>query len=103
MDIGRREIMPQCKHGQQRGISGFVAKVILEFTTGQFRTRSRFGSNVSGLFPIQDSVAHKGEADSSKIGTATKATDNHVGIFACHFHLLFGFQTDNRLMQCDMA
>ena len=29
MDIGRREIMPQCKHGQQRGISGFVAKVIL--------------------------------------------------------------------------
>ena len=103
MDIGRREIMPQCKHRQQRGISGFVAKVILEFTTGQFRTRSRFGSNVSGLFSIQDSVAHKGETDSSKIGTTTKATDNHVGIFACHFHLLFGFQTDNRLMQCDMA
>ena len=44
-------------------------------------------------------MAHKGEADSSKIGTATKATDNHVGIFACHFHLLFGFQTDHCLVK----
>lgn len=50
-------------------------------------------------FLLEDVVAHEGEGDTAKVGTSSEAGDDGVGIFTRHFHLLFGFQSDDGLVQ----
>ena len=103
MDIGRSKLVSQGVHREQRSVTGFVGKVIMEFTTGELRARSRFGCDEACLAAFLDGVAHEREADTTEVGTATEATDNDVRIFASHLHLLFGFEADNRLVKGNVA
>ena len=48
-------------------------------------------------------MAHEGEGDTAKVGTSSEAGDDGVGIFTRHFHLLFGFQSDDGLVQGHVA
>ena len=48
-------------------------------------------------------MAHEGEGDTTKVGTSSEASDDGVGVFTRHFHLLFGFQSDDGLMQGHVA
>ena len=95
--------MSQGEHRQQRGIACLIAKVVLELAACQFRTRGGLGCNETGLLAFEDVVPHEGEGDAAEVGTTAKAANHHIGIFACHRHLLFCLQADNRLMQGDVA
>ena len=88
---------------RDRSIPGFITEVILELTTCQFRTRSRFGSNETSLFSFLYGVAHERERDTSEVGTTSETTDHDIRILACHFHLFFSFQSDNSLVESHVA
>lgn len=55
------------------------------------------------FFAFEDGVAHEWECDASEVGTASEAGNDHIGIFAGHLHLFFGFQADYSLVQSDVA
>ena len=95
--------MSQREHGDKRRVSGFVAKVILEDTAGELGAGGRLGRNDAEILPFFQLVAQEGEGDAREVRTATEAGDNHIGIFSGHFHLLFGFESDDRLMQHHMV
>ena len=48
-------------------------------------------------------MAHKGEGQTAKVAAAAKATYHHIGVFFGHSHLLFGFKSDDSLVQCNMV
>ena len=77
---------------QQRGIAGLVAEVVTELTAGELRTAIGLGGNELGFLSVQQVVTHEGEGDSTEVGTTTKAANHHIGIFACHGHLLLCLQ-----------
>ena len=95
--------MSEREHGQQRRIACLISKVILELAACQLRAGCRFRSDKTGLLSFQDIVTHEGEGDAAEVGTSAEATDHHIGILTCQLHLLLGFQTDDSLMQGDMA
>ena len=102
VDISRREVVSQSKHRDEWRITGFVAIVIVEFTTRQLWTRCRFGCHDADIFAVFDFMPEEGERNSREIGTATETTDDYVGIFARHLHLLLSFEANNRLVQHHM-
>ena len=99
VDVGGCEVVSQREHRQEGGISGFVPEVVTEFASRQFGARSRFGGYEAGGFPLQDVVPHERECDASEVGASPEAGNYHIGIFSCHFHLFFCFQSDNGLVQ----
>ena len=48
-------------------------------------------------------MPHKGKGQTAKVAAATKATYHHIGVFFGHSHLLFGFKSDDSLVQCNMV
>ena len=59
MDIGRREVVSQRVHRQERGVAGFIAEVVLELPACQFRARSRFGGHDADFFSFRQLVAQE--------------------------------------------
>ena len=47
---------------------------------------------------IED-VTHERESDATEVTAATEASNDLVGIFACHLHLLLSLQADDGLME----
>ena len=99
MNIGGVKGMPQRIHGQERRITGFISEIILEFSAGELRTTFRLGSNKLRVAPVEQIMPHKGKSQTAEIAAATEASNHFVGIFARHLHLLFGFQTNDGLVQ----
>ena len=50
-----------------------------------------------------DVMAHEGECYTSEVATAAKASNNSIGIFTSHLHLLFSLQTDDSLVQTNVV
>ena len=95
--------MTQGIHGQQRGVSCYIAKVILEHAMGQFRTTGWLGCYETGLLAFQNIVTHEGEGNTTEIRTTAKASYDNIGIFTRLLHLFLCLQSDNSLMQGNMA
>ena len=103
MDVGGSEVVPQREHRQQRRIAGFVSEVVAEDSARELRAGVGLGRDVARLSAFLERVAHERERDAAEIRSAAEAADDQVGVFACHFHLFFGLETDDRLVQRDVA
>ena len=90
--------MTQRKHRQQGGIARLIAKVVFKLTTGELGAALRLGRNKLSFLTLKNVVTHEGEGQTTKVTTATEASNHLVGIFARHLHLLFGLKTYHRLV-----
>ena len=99
VDVGGLEVVAQRVHREQRGVTSLVAEVVAELTACEFRTAVGLGCDELCVTLTTQVVTHEGEGDTTEVTTATEATDHDIGIFACHLHLLFCFQTNDSLVQ----
>ena len=99
VDVGGLEVVTQCVHREQWGVTSLVAEVVAELTAGEFRTAVRLGCNELGVALTTQVVTHEGEGDTTEVGTTAEAADHDIRIFASHLHLLFGLQADDGLVE----
>ena len=104
VDVCGTEVVAQGEHRDQRGEARLVAKVIVEHTLGELGAAQRLSCDEAGILMLAgEGVAHERECQTAKVTAAAEATDNHVGIFARHLHLLLCLQTDDALVQGHMV
>src|SRR5574344_482785 len=103
MYIGWLEIMSKGVHWQKRCITSLISEIIFKLTSRQLRTAFWFGCNKLSCFAIFYIMTHKRKSDTTKVTSTSKTSNNGIRIFTSHFHLLFGFQTNYRLMECYMV
>ena len=99
MDVGGHEVVAECVHREERCVACYVAEVVLEDSVGELRTAGWFGCYEACLLAFEDVVAHEGEGYASEVGAAAEASDDDVWVFACFLHLLFGFESDDCLVE----
>lgn len=106
VDVGRGEAMAEGIHGQQGGVTGLVAEVVFEFTTGELGAAGRLGGHETGVglsLLAGDAVAHERKRQSAEVAASAETCDYDVGILAGFLHLLLGLKADNGLVEGDMV
>src|SRR5690554_5969251 len=99
VNVGRCKLVSQRVHRYQGGVTGLVAKVVLELPAGKFGARRGFGCHEPAVFLPGYIMAQERERDAREIGASPEASDYHVGVVVRHFHLLFCLQPDDGLVQ----
>ena len=97
--VCRLEIVTNCVHRHEWGITALVSEIVAEFPAREFGACFRFCSNKFCFLAFEYIVPHERECKSAEIRTSAEAGYYRVGIFACHFHLFFCFKSYYRLMQ----
>ena len=87
MDGRRHKAVAEGVHGQKRGLSGCITKVIDIGPFGHGRTGGRLNGNDPQLSSVH-LVPDKGKGNTGEIASAAHAADDHVRIFSGLLHLL---------------
>ena len=101
MDAGGHKVVAKSIHAGNRCHFCRIAVIKLINTLGQGRATGRFNSLDTNILAIR-LVSDKGESDTGEVRTTAVTTDHRVGVIAGNLELLFGFKTDDGLMQHDM-
>ena len=76
-----------------------VAEIVRVPAAREARTRSRLHRDDARLLAAPQPLADERERDAGEIAAAAGATEDHVGRFTGHRHLLDGFFADHALVQ----
>jgi hypothetical protein len=102
VDRGGNEIVAQGVHRQKGRHAGQVPVVVAEGPPGQGGAGGRLGPDDADL-PAVNPVHDEGQGDAREIAPAAGAAQDHVGVLADLFELLFRLQADDGLMKQDVV
>ena len=75
-----------------------VSKIVGIFSSGQRRAGCRFNRDHPDFASTPEHFPDEGKDDPGEVGSASGTADHHVRVVSGHFHLLDGFQSDDRLV-----
>ena len=95
----RNKAASQGVHLCQRADHTCIAVVVSVDTSCQARAGSRFHSDNFIISFTPEHLTNKRCDQTSEIGTTSRTTDNHIGLYTVFIQSRLRFKTDNRLMQ----